>query len=381
VSLTRPWIPYHVPTAIGDELSHLEAALKGPRLSGEGQYCDKAKKYLEHYFGAKLVVMTPSCTDALEMAMILSDIRPGEEVILPSFTFSSTAAAVVLRGAVPVFVDVEEHTMNIKIESVKEALTPQTRALLPVHYAGVSADMKSLKDLARTNNLLIIEDAAQAMGSYYENTPVGTMGDLAAFSFHDTKNLTCGEGGALVVNKAEFTQRAEFIRDKGTNRRQFINGVVDKYTWVDEGSSFLMSELQAAYLWSQLQNCKAVTQTRRAIWQRYHQGLSHLQAKGVLKLPKYTADNLGNGHLFYFILNSIEDRLALQKHLLEKQITAIPHYQPLHLSPAGKKFGRIGSNMRTTESVAPCLVRLPLYTSLTKDDQDRVIDDVTRFFI
>jgi dTDP-4-amino-4,6-dideoxygalactose transaminase len=372
-------VPFHQVTRVGSELDHLREALAGVRFSGEGVYCEKVQNWLKEYFQAPLVVLTPSCTAALEMACMLLDLQPGDEVILPSFTFTSTALAVVSRRAVPVFVDIRPDDLCLDPELLSGALTSKTKAILPVHYAGISADMSAIGKFAQHHGLYVLEDAAQAMFSKAAGGPVGKQGDLSAFSFHDTKNISCGEGGALVVNQMAFTERAHFLRDKGTNRRKFLHGEVDRYTWVDEGSSFLLSEFQAAVLWAQLQAGQKVTETRVSLWRRYLEGLGGVDARGLFQLPKVHLGKAGNGHLFYILMKSPAHRDSLRNFLFSRGVTALSHYEPLHNAPAGKKFGRAGSNLNVTEQVASTLLRLPLFSSLSEEAVDGVVNLISEW--
>lgn len=319
------------------------------------------------------MLLTHSGTAALEMAAMLADIGPGDEVIMPSFTFSSTANAVVLRGAVPVFVDIREDTLNIDEALIPEAVTPATKAILPVHYAGVCAEMDTINALAAKSGLFVIEDAAQALGSTYNGRAAGTLSNAAAFSFHETKNIVSGEGGAVWVDDEALFERAEIIREKGTNRRQFLSGAVDKYTWVDFGSSYLPSEIVAAYLLSQLEKLEEITAYRVGCYNRYFEAFSDLAKAGRISLPRIPAGCTTNGHIFYLLLRDVHDRTGFIAHMKESGITTPFHYVPLHASPAGRRFGRAHGGMVWTDRQSQCLVRLPLYLGI-HDNLDRVVD-------
>ena len=374
-------IPFNKPTAVGDELANIADALSRGHLSGDGQYTRRCHQWLEQRLGCKHVLLTHSCTGALEMAALLCDVGPGDEVIMPSYTFVSTANAFVLRGAVPVFVDVRADTLNIDERLIEAAITPRTRAIAVVHYAGVACEMDAIMTIAQRHNLRVVEDAAQALLATYKNRHLGTLGPLGCVSFHETKNLLSGEGGALLINEERFAARAEIIREKGTNRSQFFRGEVDKYTWVDLGSSYLPSELAAAFLAAQLAQADAVTARRRAIWERYYAGLRGLAAAGLIELPRHDyRDRAANGHLFYVLTDRLATRSALAAHLKARDILAVFHYVPLHSSPAGKKYGRSHGALTVTQDISDRLLRLPLYFSMSDADVDSVIDAIDEFF-
>lgn len=366
-------IPFNRPTLIGKEISFLREAIQRGQLSGDGHFTDLCNQRIVQLTGARKALLTHSCTAALEMAAILCDLSPGDEVIMPSFTFVSTANAVVLRGATPVFVDIDPVTLNIDPARVAEALTPRTRGIFAVHYAGFSADMDALAEIAQAQGCPLVEDAAQAIGSTYKGRPCGSLGDLAAFSFHETKNIISGEGGALTINRESFCERAEIIREKGTNRSQFFRGQVDKYTWVDIGSSFLPGELIASYLYAQLEMAEMINARRLANFDRYMEAFLPLAEAGRLQVPRWSDDCTGNGHMFYLLMRSLEERSSFILHLKEQGITAPFHYVPLHSAPAGQKLARTSGKMDVTDRISQTLVRLPMYFDLAADIE-RVID-------
>ena len=374
-------IPFNKPTAVGAELANIADALARGHLSGDGYYTKRCHAWLEERLGCKSALLTHSCTGALEMAAILCDLAPGDEVIMPSYTFVSTANAFVLRGAVPVFVDVRRDTINLDESLIEAAITPRTRALAVVHYAGLACEMDAIMDIARRHDLLVVEDAAQALLSTYKGRNLGTLGHFGCFSFHETKNLLSGEGGALIVNDERYVERAEVVREKGTNRSRFLRGEVDKYTWVDIGSSYLPSELIAAFLDAQLQHADAVIARRRAVWARYRAGLAELAALGALGLPaEAQPDRVSNGHIFHVLTDTLATRMALAAHLKTCDMLSVSHYVPLHSSPAGRKFGRASGNFKVTDEISARLLRLPIYFGITDAEVDAVIDAVKGFF-
>jgi dTDP-4-amino-4,6-dideoxygalactose transaminase len=356
-------IPFNKPSIVGRELDLIQEAVQRGQLSGDGTFTKHCNALICELTHAKSAFLTHSCTAALEMAAILCDLQPGDEVIMPSFTFVSTANAVVLRGAVPVFVDIELDTLNMDAAQVAEAVTPRTKAIFVVHYAGFPADMDALNKIARANCLWVVEDAAQALGSSYKGRSAGSLGDLAAFSFHETKNIISGEGGALCVNAAELVQRAEIIREKGTNRSEFSRGTVDKYTWVDIGSSFLPGELIAAFLCGQLEQEANIRKRRIGLFEKYRAGLIDLAQEGHCLLTREPPHTTGNGHMFYLLLPDRTARDALIEFLKERGIVAPFHYIPLHSAPAGKKYGRAHGALPNTQKVSDTLIRLPMYFS------------------
>lgn len=360
-------IPFNRPSIVGREFEYLQDAIQRGQLSGDGHYTQQCHALLEQIIGARSVLLTHSCTGALEMAAILCDLQPGDEVILPSFTFVSTANAVVLRGAVPVFVDIDPATLNIDPKRVGDAITPRTKAIIAVHYAGYPADMDRLSDLARTHDLFLIEDAAQALGATYNGRQAGTLGDVAAFSFHETKNVISGEGGALAINRPDLVDRAEIIREKGTSRPRFLRGEIDKYTWVDLGSSFLPGELVAAFLYAQLEQADEILTRRRAAMHRYEAALQKFADLGRVELPRKPPKTTGNGHMFYLLMNDRADRDAYIAYMRGHGINAVFHYVPLHSSPAGQRFGVTPSSLPFTDDISDRLVRLPMYFALGAD--------------
>jgi len=374
-------IPFNKPTAVGAELANIADALARGHLSGDGHYTRRCHRWLEQQLGCKHALLTHSCTGALEMAALLCDVGPGDEIIMPSYTFVSTANAFALRGAVPVFVDIRADTLNIDERLIEAAITPRTRAIAVVHYAGVACEMDAIMEIARRHDLLVVEDAAQALLATYKKRNLGTLGHLGCISFHETKNLISGEGGALLINDERFAARAEVIREKGTNRSQFFRGEVDKYTWVDLGSSYLPSELVAAFLDAQFAHADAVIAHRRATWERYYVGLSGLAAAGLIELPRRSySDREANGHLFHVLTDTLQTRSALAAHLKSRDILSVFHYVPLHSSPAGKKYGRASGKLTVTDTVGDRLLRLPLYFSISDADVDSVIDAVREFY-
>ena len=374
-------IPFNKPFTIGNELAYIADAVARGHLSGDGHYTRGCHRWLEERLGARCALLTHSCTAALEMAAILCDIKLGDEVIMPSYTFVSTANAFVLRGGVPVFVDIRLDTLNLDETLVAAAITPKTRAIVPVHYAGVPCDMDAIMDIARRHGLLVVEDAAQAMLSDYKGRRPGAIGHLGCLSFHETKNVISGEGGALLINDPALVERAEIIREKGTNRSQFFRGEIDKYTWVDVGSSYLPSELVGAFLYAQLERADQINAKRLQLCAAYREGLADLEHSGALALPQPDPEGTaGNGHLFYILLKAPEIRAALIAHLKAQGIHAVFHYVPLHSSPAGQKFGRAATAMPGTDGISERLLRLPLYFELQESDVARIIGQVRGFF-
>ena len=374
-------IPFNKPFTIGAELENIAAAVGDGHLAGDGRFTRQCHQWLEQNLGAKRALLTHSCTAALEMAAILCDLKPGDEVIMPSFTFVSTANAFVLRGAVPVFVDVRRDTFNLDERLIDAALTPRTKAIVPVHYAGVSCEMDVIMDLARQRSLLVVEDAAQGILAEYRGRRLGAIGHLGCLSFHETKNVISGEGGALLVNDERFVARAEVIREKGTNRAQFFRGEVDKYSWVDIGSSYLPSELVGAFLWAQLEQARAINARRMDLCSAYRKGLEPLARSGALALPQpEPAGVTGNGHMFYVLLQDLAARTRLIAHLKARGIHSVFHYVPLHSSPAGRKFGRVAGPMTVTDDVSSRLLRLPLYFELDEGDVRHIAAAIREFF-
>ena len=366
-------IPFNKPFIIGRELEYITQAVAMGHLSGDGPFTKKCNAWMEQKFGAKKVLLTHSCTAALEMAALLADIQPGDEVIMPSYTFVSTANAFVLRGAVPVWCDIREDTLNIDETKIEALITPRTKAIVPVHYAGVACQMDVIMAIAKKHNLLVIEDAAQGVNATFNGQYLGTIGHLGCYSFHETKNFISGEGGALVINDSRFVERAEIIREKGTNRSKFFRGQVDKYTWVDIGSSYLPSELIAAFLYAQLEQADEITRQRHAIHDRYAVGLQPLVDAGHLRLPQIPVNCVHNAHMFYIIVKSEPVRAQLLAHLKQNDINAVFHYVPLHTSPMGQQYGYKLGDLLVTEELSERLIRLPCYYELTQQEQNRII--------
>lgn len=373
-------IPFNKPPHTGNEEQYVLEAMKSPQISGDGPFGKRCQRWFEEQLGCRKTLLTPSCTHALEMAAILIGIQPGDEVIMPSYTFVSTANAFALRGARIVFVDIRPDTMNIDETRIEAAITPQTKAIVPVHYAGVGCEMDEIMLLAEKYGLFVIEDAAQGMMSRYKGRPLGTIGHLGTYSFHETKNYTSGgEGGLLIINDSRFTERAEIIREKGTNRSQFFRGMVDKYSWVDIGSSYLPSELQAAYLWGQLEMAEAINANRLASWLAYRDKLGPLAAAGVIELPVVTETCEHNAHMFYVKVKDLEERTALLAQCRQDEIWAVFHYVPLHSAPAGLKYGRFSGRDIHTTSQSERLIRLPLYYGITTEEIDTVCEKITEW--
>lgn len=357
-------IPFNKPYMTGKELWYISQAHASGHLAGDGQFTKKCSAWLEQRIGCQKALLTHSCTAALEMAAILADIQPGDEVIMPSYTFVSTANAFVLRGGVPVFVDIRPDTLNIDEAKIEAAITSRTKAIAPVHYAGVACEMDRIMDIARRYNLLVIEDAAQGIMSSYKGRPLGSIGHMAALSFHETKNIISGEGGALLINDPRFIERAEMIREKGTNRSQFFRGQVDKYTWVDVGSSYLPGEVIAAFLWAQMEEADVINKRRLDIWSNYHQWFSSLERTDKVKRPTVPRECAHNAHMYYLLLPGLEQRTDLISRLKSKGINTVFHYIPLHSSPRGKAVGRSVGDMSNTDNAGDRLVRLPLWLGL-----------------
>src|SRR5574343_1638558 len=374
-------LPFNLPPRTGNEDQYVLDALKSDKISGDGKYGLQCQAWFQQRLYCSKALLAPSCTHALEMAALLIDIQPGDEVIMPSYTFVSTANAFVLRGAKIVFVDIRPDTMNLDESLIEAAITPRTRAIVPVHYAGVACEMDVINDIAQRHALFVVEDAAQGMMSMYKDKPLGTLGHLAAYSFHETKNFTSGgEGGLLIVNDDQFIQRAEIIREKGTNRSQFFRGMVDKYTWVDIGSSYLPSEMQAAYLWGQLELADAITANRLETWNAYREAFALLESDGEIELPNIPLECTHNGHMFYLKCKDLDERAALLAHMKSNGILAVFHYVPLHSSPAGLKFGYFHGEDRYTTVESERLVRLPMWYGMSAETRQRVVDGVRTFY-
>jgi len=364
---------FNRPYATGREFGYIQEAIDNRHLSGRGPFDTRCAEWLEEWSGSHKALLTFSCTSALEMAAILAGIGPGDEVIMPSFTFVSTASSVALQHGVPVFAEIKPDTLSLDPAAVAAALTPRTKAILPVHYAGVPCDMDEHLAIARDHDLLVIEDAAQAILSRYRGRPAGSLGHLGCLSFHETKNVICGEGGALLVNEEQWVERAEILQEKGTNRSQFLRGQVDKYTWVDLGSSFLTSEINAAFLWAQLESAEEITDSRRAIWAAYHRAFEGLEREGRLRRPVVPAECEHNAHMYYLLLENREARDRVIDQLAAKEIQAVFHYVPLHSSPAGMRLGRAAGDLGLTDDVSGRLVRLPLWVGMSDNDTERIV--------
>lgn len=366
-------IPFNRPYMVGKELQYIAEANANIMLAGDGSFTKRCNSWLEQRTGCRKALLTHSCTAALEMAAILANIQPGDEVIMPSYTFVSTANAFVLRGGVPVFVDIRPDTLNINETQIEAAITPRTKAIVPVHYAGVACEMDVIMDIAQRHNLLVIEDAAQGIMSTYKGRPLGSIGHMGAYSFHETKNIISGEGGALLINDDRFAERAEIIREKGTNRSQFFRGQVDKYTWVDVGSSYLPGEIIAAFLCAQMEEAESITSRRLDIWQRYHHALEPLEAIGKIRRPMVPAECQHNAHMYYVLLDSLKSRTRVIDGLKQQGISSVFHYVPLHTAPAGMKYGRCHGSMINTVYASDCLLRLPFWLGV-----EGMVDEITR---
>ena len=372
-------INFNIPPFTGKETEYMAKAIQNHKISGDGEFTKKCNKWIEDHTGTAKALLTTSCTHATEMAALLADIKPGDEVIMPSYTFVSTADAFVLRGATAVFVDIRPDTMNIDETKIEAAITDKTKVIVAMHYAGVACEMDTIMDIARRHNLMVVEDAAQGVMSSYKGKALGTIGDFGCYSFHETKNYSMGEGGALVINNPDYNERAEILREKGTNRAKFFRGQVDKYTWVDFGDSYLPSELNAAYLWAQLLHADEINENRLTSWHRYREAFLPLAEAGKIELQHIPAECTHNAHMFYLKCKNLEERTEFIRFLKENDILAVFHYIPLHSAPAGEKFGRFdGEDVYTAESER--LVRLPMYYGLTEDDQNKVIAKVLEFY-
>lgn len=369
-------IPFNRPYMTGYEIEYIRDAKQRNMLAGDGWFTKQCHRWLESHVGAKKALLTHSCTAALEMSALLVDIQPGDEVIMPSYTFASTANAFVLRGGVPVFVDIRADSLNIDEKQIEASITDRTRAIVPVHYAGVACEMDDIMDIAQRHSLKVIEDAAQGVMASYKGVPLGGIGDMGTYSFHETKNIISGEGGALLVNRNEYAIEAEIIREKGTDRSRFFRGEVDKYTWQSAGSSFLPSELIAAFLWAQLEQAGRITEQRLQLWRRYNLLTESLETKGFLRRPYIPVGCEHNAHIFYVLLESGINR----KHVLEEMnrngVHALFHYVPLHSSPAGQCFGQVHGELKNTEQLSERIIRLPIWIGMSESDQERVVDSL-----
>ena len=373
-------IRFNVPPYTGKEMEYIKQAVENQKICGDGDFTAKCNQWIENKTGCKKTLLTTSCTHATELAAILADIKPGDEVIMPSYTFVSTADAFVLRGATAVFVDIRPDTMNLDEKLIEDAITDKTKAIVPVHYAGVGCEMDPIMELSKKYNLKVIEDAAQGIMSEYKGKALGTFGEYGCFSFHETKNFSMGEGGALLIRDEENIEPAEIIREKGTNRAKFFRGQIDKYTWVNMGSSYLPSELNAAYLYAQLELADEITKDRMDTWNHYYADLSGLKDAGRIELPFIPAHCSHNAHMFYIKARDLEERTKLISFLKEKDILAVFHYVPLHSAPAGLKFGRFHGEDRYTTKESERLVRLPLYYGLKEEQTQYIIDSVKEFY-
>lgn len=373
-------IPFNVPPCVGSEEKYIAEAISNHKLCGDGEFTKKCNAKLEEMTGTSKALLTTSCTHATEMAAILSDIKPGDEVIMPSYTFVSTANAFVLRGATVVFVDIRPDTMNIDETKIEEAITEKTKAIVPVHYAGVSCEMDTIMEIAGKYNLKVIEDAAQGIMSTYKGRPLGTIGDYGCFSFHETKNISMGEGGALLIADPANIENAEIVREKGTNRSKFFRGQIDKYSWVEAGSSYLPSELNAAYLWGELESADKIYEDRMNTWNYYDKALEKLEESGKIERPVIPDDCVHNAHMYYIKAKDLEERTRLLAYLKENGISAVFHYIPLHSAAAGMKYGRFSGEDKYTTKESERLLRLPLYYGMKEEDREKVVRCVEAFY-
>ena len=373
-------IGFNIAPYTGKEIIYIKKAIENEKICGDGEFTHKDSEWMKKKFNVKNVFLTPSCTASLEMSAILSDIHAGDEVIMPAYTFVSTADAFVGRGAKIVFVDIRPDTMNIDENLIENAITSKTKAIVPVHYAGVSCEMDKIMEIAKKHNLKVIEDAAQGMMSTYKGKALGTIGDFGTFSFHETKNYSMGEGGALLFNDNKYTEKAEIIREKGTNRSKFFRGQIDKYTWVDYGSSYLPSDINAAYLWAQLELADEIYNNRMKNWNFYNDNLKELEEKGKIELPYIPEGCVHNAHIFYIKTKDLSERTKLINYLKSKGIETAFHYIPLHLSPAGKKYGRFNGEDKYTSKESERLLRLPLYYNLKNEDIKKVVKEIKNFY-
>lgn len=373
-------INFNIPPYTGKELDYIKQAVENKKICGDGEFTKRCNKWIEDKFHAQKVLLTTSGTTALEMAMLLCDLKEGDEVILPSYTFSSTATSVVLTGATLVFVDIRPDTMNIDEKKIEAAITDKTKAIVAVHYAGVACEMDTIMEIAKRYGLKVIEDAAQGVMSTYKGKALGTIGDFGCYSFHETKNYSMGEGGALLINDPQYNEQAEILREKGTNRAKFFRGQVDKYTWVDYGSSYLPSDMNAAYLWAQLEQADEINQDRMGTWNYYYNELKYLQEKGMVELPVIPEECIHNAHMFYVKLKNLSERTAFITYLRDKGVQSTFHYIPLHSAPAGEKFGRFHGEDQFTTSESERLTRLPMYYGIGEQDRKYVVDCIKEYF-
>lgn len=373
-------IPFNIPPYTGKEEQYIEEAICQKKICGDGKFTLKCNEWIESLGGTSKALLTTSCTHALDLAAILCEVKPGDEVIMPSYTFVSTANAFVLRGAVPVFVDIRPDTMNIDEKLIEGAITERTKVIAPVHYAGVACEMDTIMNIAKQHGLKVVEDAAQGVMAEYKGRALGTIGSFGCYSFHETKNYSMGEGGALLIKHADDVPRAEIVREKGTNRSAFFRGMVDKYTWVDQGSSYLPSELNAAYLYAQLEMAEVINQKRLSIYNLYKSMLSPLEQEGKIELPVVPEECRHNAHMFYIKVKDLAERTKLQQYLKEHGIGSAFHYVPLHSAPAGRKYGRFHGEDRFTTKESERLLRLPMYYQITEDEVEHVVDSVKKFW-
>ncbi|HEY5286129.1 MAG TPA: dTDP-4-amino-4,6-dideoxygalactose transaminase [Solirubrobacteraceae bacterium] len=371
-------IPFNQPQIVGAEHAYIDEALASGKLSGNGKFARRCGEWLEDRLGAHRALITPSCTAALEMTGVLAELRPGDEVIVPDFAFVSTANAFALLGATPVFVDIDPDTLNITPEAIEQAITERTRVVVVIHYGGIACDMERIQQICARHRLLLVEDAAHSIEATYRGRPLGSIGDLATFSFHETKNVQCGEGGALIVNNQKLVARAEIIQEKGTDRGRFFRGEIDKYTWQDVGSSYLLSEVAAAFLWAQFEHAPKITDERHAIWNRYYDAFASLEADGLIRRPRVPPDCAHSGHLFYMLLPTAERRDLALHEFVKRGVHAVFHYLPLHASPAGKRLGALPHPVPVTDDISKRLLRLPLWVGMTDEQVDFVIDSVNQ---
>lgn len=373
-------VDFNVPPCVGDEIGFVKQAIESHKICGDGTFTKKCHSWMEQKFNAQKVLLTTSGTTALDMALLMCNLQPGDEVILPSYTFSSTATSAVLAGAKLVFVDIRPDTMNIDENKIEDAITDNTKVIIAMHYAGVACEMDTIMDIAKRHNLIVVEDAAQGVMSTYKGRYLGTIGTFGCYSFHETKNYSMGEGGAIVINDPKYNEKAEILREKGTNRAKFFRGQVDKYTWVDFGDSYLPSELNAAYLWAQLLHADEINENRKATWNMYYEELKPLAEMGLINIPTVPKDCIHNAHMFYLKCKNLEQRQQFIKFMKDKQIYCVFHYIPLHSAPAGYRFGRFNGIDEYTTKESEKLVRLPMYFGLKKEDCIKVIKGVKEFF-
>lgn len=373
-------IHFNIPPFTGKEFDYMKEAVENHKICGDGPFTKKCDAWIEEKFGTKKALLTTSGSTALDMAALLCGLQPGDEVILPSFTFSSTANSFVLAGAKLVFVDIRPDTMNIDENKIEAAITDKTRVICPVHYAGVACEMDKIMEIAKKYNLMVVEDAAQGVMSTYKGRALGTIGDFGCYSFHETKNYSAGEGGAILINNADYIEKAEILREKGTNRAQFFRGQVAKYNWVDFGDSYLQSDLNAAYLWAQLEMADQINDNRLETWNSYYEAFKPLEEKGIIELPTIPADCVHNAHMFYIKTKDLDTRQEFIKFMKDNEILCVFHYVPLHSAPAGLKFGRFNGIDEHTTSDSDRLVRLPMYYNIAKEDLDKVIEKTIEFF-